>query len=48
MLAGTLLYWHWEAMIISYLAVRTISLPFNSLEELVLNTDYKARLGQPI
>jgi hypothetical protein len=39
MLSGALIYWHWEAMIISYLAVRTIVLPFNSIEELLQNTD---------
>ncbi len=39
---GTLVYYHWEAMIISYLAVRTITLPFASLEELVKDTDFKA------
>ena len=40
-LAGALVFWHWEAMIISYLAVRTVELPFHSLEELVKDTDYK-------
>ncbi len=40
--AGALVYWHWEAMIISFLAVRTIVLPFHSLEDLLENTDTKA------
>ena len=40
LLAGTLIYYHWEAMLISYLAVRTIVLPFNSLEELAYQTDF--------
>ena len=40
-LAGGLVYWHWEAMLISYLSVRTITLPFRSLEDLLYNTDYK-------
>ncbi|XP_059082976.1 glutamate receptor ionotropic, kainate glr-3-like [Tigriopus californicus] len=41
LLGGTMIYWHWEAMIISYLAVRNVALPFESLEDLVENTDYK-------
>lgn len=41
LLGGTLIYWHWEAMIISYLAVRNVALPVESLEDLVENTDYK-------
>ena len=44
LLAGTLLYYHWEAMLISYLAVRTIVLPFNSLEELAYQTDFNVSI----
>ncbi len=40
-LFGTMVYYHWEAMIISYLSMRTIRLPFNSLEELLSNTEFK-------
>ena len=32
---GTMMYWHWEAMLISYLATRKIVLPFNNIPELV-------------
>jgi hypothetical protein len=39
--AGALITWHWEAMIISFLAVRVVNLPFNSLEELMAKTDKK-------
>ena len=38
---GTLVYYHWEAMIISYLAMRTITLPFTSMEQLITETDFK-------
>ncbi len=37
----TKIYWHWEAMLISFLQVRKTVLPFNSLEELYTSTDYK-------
>ena len=33
--ASILLYYHWEAMLISYLATRVIVLPFNNIKELV-------------
>ena len=46
MAAGTLVYYHWEAMIISYLAARNIVLPFRSLEELLGKSNYK--VGRPI
>jgi len=32
LVAGTIIYYHWEAMLISYLATRVIALPFKSLE----------------
>ncbi len=40
-LAGGLIFYHWEAMLISYLAVRTTVLPFRSIEELYTKTNYK-------
>lgn len=45
MLASILIYWHWEAMLISYLATRVIVLPFNDIEELVKNTNFKIALN---
>ena len=39
LLAGSLVFWHWEAMIISYLAVRLPALPFRNMEELMAKTD---------
>ena len=35
MIGGTLVYWHWEAMLISFLTSRTTALPFNTIEQLV-------------
>lgn len=34
MLSGVLIYFHWEAMLISYLATRTLSFPFDNLQEM--------------
>ena len=34
-------YLMWEAMLISYLSARTITLPFNDIEELMLKSDFK-------
>ena len=42
--AGTLIYWHWEAMVISYLAVRTTQLPITTLNELLTKSNYKVEL----
>ena len=40
-----LLWFHWEAMLVSYLSVRKTSLPFKSMEELVNNEkDFKIAL----
>ena len=38
---GTMIYWHWEAMLISYLATRVISLPFKDIPDLVANTQFR-------
>ena len=37
-------YWHWEAMIISYLAVRKIVLPYESLEQLLSKSNDKVNI----
>ena len=49
MIAGMLLYWHWEAMVISYLAVRKIVLPYTSFEQLLSSSSDKvqSRLCKP-
>ena len=38
---GTIMFWHWEAMLISYLATRVISLPFKDIPDLVSNTQFR-------
>ena len=38
---GTMIFWHWEAMLISYLATRVISLPFKDIPDLVINTQFR-------
>ena len=38
---GLLTYYYWEAMLVSYLSARFIVMPFNSIPELITNTDYK-------
>ena len=36
--------WHWQAMLISYLSTKVVELPFNSLPELIENTNFKIAL----
>ena len=38
---GTMIFWHWEAMLISFLATRVISLPFKDIPDLVANTEFR-------
>lgn len=38
---GTMMFWHWEAMLISYLATRVTVLPFQSIPELVLSSQFR-------
>ena len=42
---GTMIFWHWEAMLISYLATRVISLPFKTIPELLTNTQIRILLS---
>ena len=44
MLAGIVIYYYWEAMLISYLSTRFISLPFTDIRGLVENSDFKIAL----
>ena len=39
-LGGTFIYWHWEAMLISFLAVRKIGLPLMTLKDLSKSSSY--------
>ena len=41
---GTMTYWHWEAMLISYLATRVTVLPFNNIPELIALSESKIAL----
>ena len=36
-----MIFWHWEAMLISYLATRVVSLPFKGIPDLVANTQFR-------
>ena len=38
--AGLLCYFHWEAMLISHVAMRVSRIPFNNMQELY-DSDYK-------
>ena len=38
---GTMFFWHWEAELISFLAIRTTSLPFKDITGLVVNTQWR-------
>ena len=42
--ACALMYWHWEAMLVSYLATRKTVLPFNSLLEMYERTNFRLAL----
>ena len=44
--AGALIYWYWEAMVISYLAVRTTQLPIITLHDLVKKSKLKVTFIQ--
>ena len=44
LLFGSLIYWHWEAMLISYLATRVTILPFNNIPSLISNSETKIAL----
>jgi hypothetical protein len=34
-------YWHWEAMLITYLSTRVTVLPFNSMVQMVSTSEYR-------
>ena len=40
-----MIYYHWEAMLISYLSTRVIVLPFTNIKELVENSDFRIGLN---
>ena len=43
LIAGVLLYWLWEAQLISYFSFPSKTLPFHNLEQFLTNTDKKVR-----
>ena len=44
MLASTMINWHWQAMLISYLSKRVTVMPFNNIPELLENTNFRIAL----
>ena len=42
---GTIMYLHWEAMLISYLSTRVIVLPFDNIPELISKTQFRIILS---
>ena len=44
LLCAALLYWHWEAMLVSYLATRKTTIPFTTVTDMYLNTDFRLAL----
>ena len=41
MICSVIFYWFWEAMLVSYLAAAIIILPFDGINTLMSQTDYK-------
>ena len=44
MLFSAIIYWNWEAMLISYLSTRFITLPFYGVKSLIEKSDYQIAL----
>ena len=44
LVATALLYYHWEAMLVSYLSTRKAIIPFKTLTDMYLNTDFRLAL----
>ena len=40
-LGGVMVYWHWEAMVTSYLSARVTTFPFKDLAGIVEASDFK-------
>jgi hypothetical protein len=41
---GMIFYWHWEAMLVSYLATRVLTLPFHGLPELLRTSTFRVAI----
>ena len=44
MFAGVVTYYHWEAMLVSYLSTRITVLPFTTIGEMLKESDYRIGL----
>ena len=44
LIAATLIFYLWEAMLVTYLSSRKTILPFNTIEEMYLNTNFRLAL----
>ena len=44
LIAAALIYYLWEAMLVTYLSSRKIILPFDTIEEMYLNTNFRLAL----
>ena len=44
LVAAALIYYHWEAMLVSYLSSRKTIMPFTSLTDMYLNTEFRLAL----
>ena len=44
MFAGVVTYYHWEAMLVSYLSTRITVLPFTTMGEMLKESDYRIGL----
>ena len=44
LIAATLIFYLWEAMLVTYLSTRKTIMPFNTLEEMYLNTNFRLAL----
>lgn len=47
-IGAMLVYWWWEAMLITYFSFPLTTLPFNNLEELITKSDKKVGNGSYI
>ena len=44
LLCAALLFWHWEAMLVSYLATRKTVMPFTTVTDMYLSTNFRLAL----
>ena len=44
LIAAALIFYHWEAMLVSYLSSRKTIMPFSTITDMYLNTDFRLAL----